>query len=118
MPSINDFVGTWHIVDMEMWDADYFNMEGQAYLHINEDGLGDVQFGLVNGRIDGNVDASADCFRFTWNGRDEMDSVHGSGRLDCPDNGEATGMIKFHMGDRSAFRVVKSPDETGSVPER
>ena len=112
MPLINDFVGTWHIVDMEMWDADYFNMEGQAYLHINEDGLGDVQFGLVSGGIDGYVDASDNCFRFTWEGFDETMSVSGSGRLDRPEGNEATGMIKLHLGDRSAFRVVKSPDET------
>lgn len=27
-----DFVGTWHIYEMEMWDEDYFNMEVQAYI--------------------------------------------------------------------------------------
>lgn len=112
MPSINALIGTWHIVDMEMWDADDFNMEVQAYLRIDSDGTGDVQFGLVNGRINGNLDASDDCFRFTWDGRDEMDPVHGSGRLHRPDDGKATGMIKFHMGDRSTFKVLKSPEET------
>ena len=33
------FVGLWHITEMEMWDADYFNMERQAYLEINSHSL-------------------------------------------------------------------------------
>jgi hypothetical protein len=32
---------------MEMWDEDYFNMEVQADIEINERDLGNFQFGLV-----------------------------------------------------------------------
>ena len=32
-----DYLGIWHIYEMEMWDADYFNMEVQAYITINSD---------------------------------------------------------------------------------
>ncbi len=31
------FVGTWHIYEMDMWDEDYFNMETQAYIEIQQD---------------------------------------------------------------------------------
>ena len=46
-------IGTWHIYEMELWDEDYFNMEVQAYIKINSQGLGYFQFGLVSGKIDG-----------------------------------------------------------------
>jgi hypothetical protein len=48
------FTGTWHIYEMSMWDEEYFNMEVQAYMQIDEKGYGDFQFGLVVGDIDGN----------------------------------------------------------------
>ncbi len=51
----SEFVGTWHIYEMEMWDDDYFNMEVQAYVAIDSRNLGDFQFGLVSGQIDGKV---------------------------------------------------------------
>jgi hypothetical protein len=41
------FEGTWHITDMETWDEDYFNMEVQAYIEINDRASGNFHFGLV-----------------------------------------------------------------------
>jgi hypothetical protein len=49
------FEGIWHITEMENWDEDYFNMEVQAYIEIDERGSGDFQFGLVTGAIDGEL---------------------------------------------------------------
>lgn len=104
--------GTWHITDMEMWDEDYFNMEVQAYVQIEEDGLGDFQFGLVSGSIDGHVEdcGSEPRFAFTWEGRDEMHPVSGGGWLRPTGDGEAEGMIKIHRGDRSKFEAQKSTE--------
>ena len=48
-------MGTWHIYEMELWDEDYFNTEVQAYIEINSSNRGYFQFGLVSGRIDGEV---------------------------------------------------------------
>jgi hypothetical protein len=28
-------IGEWHILEMGMWDSNYFNMEVQAYIKIN-----------------------------------------------------------------------------------
>ena len=50
-----DFVGTWHIYEMAMWDEDYFNMEVQAYIEIASNNCGDFQFGLVSGGLHGRV---------------------------------------------------------------
>jgi hypothetical protein len=36
MTNNKSIIGEWHIQEMEMWDADYFNIEVQAYLKINQ----------------------------------------------------------------------------------
>lgn len=45
--------GIWHITNMNAWDADYINMEVQAYIRIGRNGIGEFQFGLVSGQMDG-----------------------------------------------------------------
>jgi hypothetical protein len=35
-----DFIGTWNIYEMELWDEDYFNMDVQAYIQIKPNNLG------------------------------------------------------------------------------
>ena len=105
-----NFTGTWILTEMEMWDADYFNMEVQAYIRIGVDGLGDFQFGLVSGGIDGEAVklGNAERFEFTWEGQDEMDPVSGSGWLMSIGPNRVEGRIKIHLGDSSAFKAVRA----------
>jgi len=99
------FTGTWHIHEMEMWDEDYFNMEVQAYIKIGADGLGDFQFGLVSGQIDGEVEqcGGEKRFAFTWEGNDESDPALGAGWLRMKGEDTVEGKIKLHLGDSSLF---------------
>ncbi|NMF85655.1 hypothetical protein E1H13_20375 [Nodosilinea sp. P-1105] len=98
-------VGTWHIYEMEQWDEDYFNMEVQAYITVNQGGTGDFQFGLVAGGLDGEFvsDGDTERFEFTWDGNDECDEAFGSGWLRLKSADEVEGSIKLHYGDRSGF---------------
>ena len=98
-----EFQGTWHIYEMEMWDEDYFNMEVQAYIEINKKNLGNFQFGLVSGYLDGEVVKYGGKvrFEFTWEGQDENDPVLGSGWLSFRDKNSLEGRIKLHLGDSS-----------------
>ncbi len=104
------FTGTWYITEMENWDEDYFNMEVQAYLEIDQRGAGEFQFGLVFGSIDGEVeqDGSGERFRFTWEGNDENDSASGSGWLKLKSKDMLEGKIKFHQGDSSLFLAERA----------
>ncbi len=97
------FEGLWHIQEMEQWDEDYFNMEVKAYIKIDPEGLGDFQFGLVTGQIDGEIvkDGSVERFEFTWEGMDELDPVSGGGWLRLKDKDTLEGRIKFHLADSS-----------------
>jgi hypothetical protein len=103
-------VGTWHITGMEMWDADYFNMETQAYIRIGKGGTGDLQFGLVTGSIDGYVEEEGTDPRFTctWEGSDEMNPVSGGGWLRLVGKDQAEGVIKIYRGDRSRFQARRA----------
>ena len=108
-----NFAGTWFIITMEMWDADYFNMEVQAYLRIGANGIGSFQFGLVSGGLDGEVVklGKTERFEFTWEGQDEMDPVTGSGWLKMSTPNRVEGRLKIHLEDGSTFIAVREKSE-------
>lgn len=107
---MTDFVGIWHICEMDGWDAGYFNMEVQAYIEIEPNGLGTFQFGLVSGQLDGKVVpyGRSKRFEFTWDGSDEMDAANGSGWVQLKDADELEGEFRFHLGDDSGFCARKA----------
>ena len=104
------YSGIWHIYEMETWDEDYFNMEIQAYIKIGPKGLGEFQFGLVSGYIDGEPvkDGADERFEFTWEGNDECDPALGSGWLRLKDENNIEGRIKLHLGDGSNFLAKRA----------
>lgn len=104
------FTGVWHIHEMEEWDEDYFNMEVQAYIKIDKKGLGEFQFGLVSGQMDGEIvkDGVEERFEFTFEGNDENDPASGSGWLRLKDKNNLEGRIKFHLGDSSRFLAKRA----------
>ena len=105
-----DFTGKWNIIEMEMWDEDYFNMEVQANIEVKENGQGEFQFGLVHGYIDGKVVKykEGNKFEFSWEGNDEMEEVNGNGWIRLKDNNkEIEGEFRFFEGDNSTFLAIK-----------
>ncbi len=87
-------------------------MEVQAFIRVGSNGIGNFQFGLVSGGIDGEVvkTGNVERFDFTWDGQDENDPVLGSGWLKLSGNDRVTGRIKFHLGDSSEFLAVRAVD--------
>src|SRR5690242_8885921 len=74
-------IGLWHITEMELWDADYVDMEVMAYIRVDENGRGEFQFGLVHGEMDCEfgIEAGESFVEFTGSGNDEMDPAQGKG---------------------------------------
>ncbi|MCG9891677.1 MAG: hypothetical protein MH252_11445 [Thermosynechococcaceae cyanobacterium MS004] len=99
------FAGTWHIYEMDQWEEEYFNMETQAFITLDELGAGEFQFGLVSGQIDGFLAPSVpnERFEFTWEGSDESDLAAGNGWLALKDADTIQGVIAFDYGDRSTL---------------
>ena len=102
-------VGTWRITDMEVWDADYFDMEAPAHITLRDDLAGAFQFGLVHGDIDARVRFADGVTRveFSWSGVDENDPVSGRDWLDVTGD-QAQGRIFMHLGDDSDFTAVRA----------
>ena len=105
-----NFIGKWDIIEMEMWDEDYFNMEDQAYIEIESNNLGSFQFGLVSAQIDGKtVDYTGqDRFEFTFEGNDECESTSGSGWVMLKEKDIIEGEFRFHLSDDSTFLARKA----------
>lgn len=101
-------IGNWRITGMEVWDADYFDMEVPAHITIRKDLTGEFQFGLVQGDLDGRVDLDNGAVRleFSWSGFDENDPMNGRGWMQI-DGDQAEGRIFIHLGDDSAFTAVR-----------
>jgi len=109
MKQMKAFAGKWRIVEMEVWDQDYVDMEVPGFIRIGSDGTGQFQFGLVSGDIDGRVEqrSNAPRFEFSWSGQDENDLICGRGWA-VFENGELNGRIYLHLADDSAFRAIKN----------
>ena len=109
-------VGIWRITGMEVWDADYFDMEVPAHLTIRDDLTGAFQFGLVQGDIDARVSEVDGVARveFSWSGADESDPVSGRGSMAVTGD-QAQGRIFIHLGDDSAFTAVRQDAEAKAL---
>jgi len=109
----NKFIGKWRITGMSEWDNEYFDMEVPAYIKVKKNLMGDFQFGLVSGQIDGRIVKrhEKEYFDFTWDGNDECDSACGSGWIILKDENNTEGEIKIHLGDSSTFQARRIKNE-------
>jgi hypothetical protein len=104
-----EYVGRWRIVEMDMWDQDYIDMEVPGYIFFEENDSGEFQFGLVRGDMDCRIETHEDSERvaFSWEGEDEMDPVSGRGWALINEAGQLEGMFYLHEGDDSGFIAEK-----------
>jgi len=107
-------VGDWRIVEMELWDREYMDMEVPAFIRFEKDG-GEFQFGLVSGSIDSRfLSKSGKCsVEFSWEGQDEMDPASGRGWVTQEDDNLLKGRFFFHGGDESGFVAKRRKAKTG-----
>ena len=91
-----------------MWDEDCLNMEVQAHIQIEPNGLGTFQFGLVLGQLDGEICEINDqeIFYLSWEGNDESDQASGGGWCRLKNDNALESRIKPHLGDSPGFRAV------------
>ena len=69
------------IIEMEMWDQEFVDMEVERHFNFGKDNLGSFQFGLVQGQIDYRIEKIGEQERieFSWEGKDETDDALGRG---------------------------------------
>jgi hypothetical protein len=102
-PTRRSLTGRWRITEMALWDADFINTMGPAYIAFDGKLGGEFAFGCVT--------ASTHCRKtglgveFTWEGNDEMDEASGDGWAEIHKDGSLEGEIRFHNGDDSTFKA-------------
>lgn len=114
----NPFTGRWHIVSMSAWDEDYLHEEVQAYIEFEKNGIGNFQFGYVQGQMDCRTTnrERKPAVEFSWEGGDGADGTPLTGRgWAILEGDELNGMICMHLGDDSEFvakKAEKQPPKT------
>ena len=103
------FVGTWYIMEMEVWDQEYVNMEVPGHFTFKKGGIGNFHFGLVRGEMDCRIerDNGRERIEFSWEGQEELDPANGRGWA-VIENGDLHGRIFIHQGDDSTFQARRS----------
>jgi hypothetical protein len=108
-----DFIGTWRIVEMEVWDREALDLVAPATLIIGKNRQGRIAFIAVEAHIDYHVllRDGLPAIEFSFQGSDEGDEV--TGRAWAVLEGERLrGRLFFHMGDDSWF-VAEREATTG-----
>ncbi len=107
-PSAKPFVGRWRIIEMELWDRDYIDIDGPGHITIRNGGLGEFQFGTVVATINYQIERRGvdERLEFTWEGTSEMDPASGRGWAELRAN-ELRGRLFIHLGDDSGFTAKK-----------
>lgn len=96
-------IGTWRIVEADLWDRDYLDLVEPAAIIFGADGRGTFVFGACHGDMD--LEYSPGILFFTWAGFDEMDEVSGSGSAALNDEGELEIELSRHLGDDAALKA-------------
>jgi len=99
------FLGTWRIVETELWDRDALDESEPAQIAFDQRGGGAFRMLYVYGEIDPRFEG--DRVDFTWVGHDEMDEASGRGSAEIGKDGKLSGRIYFHMGDDSSFVATR-----------
>ena len=110
--SAKQLIGSWRILEMELWDRDYLDLEVPAHLTFASDRSGSFQFGAVRGWIDYRVGErdGKPATEFSWEGFNDADPSSGRGWA-LFDGDTMQGRVFLHNGDDSAFtaqRAVKT----------
>jgi hypothetical protein len=95
-PAECEVIGRWRIVSSDVWDRDYLDLVQPAFIHIGQDGRGELAFGAVNASLD----------------FDEGDAVNGSGSVELLEDGSLEVEISFHLGDDAVLRAERDPSST------
>ena len=104
MPVRRSLLGTWRIIETELWEQSDLDEIVEAHLTLGNDHLGEFAFLCVRADVDYRVVErdGVPAIEFSFVGEDEMDPVSGRGWAVLADD-ELRGRLFFHRGDDSAF---------------
>jgi hypothetical protein len=103
--------GRWRIVEMDVWDNDFFDLVQEAHLTFTGAADGEIAFGALKGFLDTRYRSrdGAACAEFSWEGHDENDPACGRGWVTIGTAGRLVGHFNIHNRHNSGF--VSNPDD-------
>jgi len=106
----DDFKGVWRIIEMDGWPTTSLHAEGQAKLLLEDDQLGSIRFGYLEGQLDYRLTnrGGKPTLEFTWEGEDNGDLKTGRACLSLDEDGVLRGRFFIHMGDESSLIASRS----------
>jgi hypothetical protein len=104
-PAECQIIGRWRIVGADLWDRDYLDLVGPAFITFDREGHGELAFGVVNAGLD--LEYARSIVFFTFTGFDEGDEVSGSGSAELGDDGALEIEISFHLGDDAVLKATR-----------
>jgi hypothetical protein len=109
-PADCQLIGRWRIVEADLWDRDYLDLDGPATITIGADNNGEIAFGALQADLD--VSYSPSTVFFTWDGCDEMDEVSGDGHAELLDDGSIEITFAYHNGDEAILKAIRDTSST------
>jgi len=110
MKDIKKLEGKWQVVEMPDLVDDYLDLtpDPHVYLKIisSKEVDGTYEFGAQSGELDGQIERTKEnqlILTFTFEGEDEMDSVHGFGKATLIDDNTLKGEMRYHRSDTYRF---------------
>jgi hypothetical protein len=98
-------LGRWRIVEADLWERDFLDLCGPAYILFATGGHGEFAFGAVQGSVD--LEYGKRTVFFTWEGFDEMDETSGSGSAELEDDGTVDIELSFHNGNVAVLKALR-----------
>ena len=99
-------IGTWRIVEADLWDGDYLDLVEPASITIRADGRGEIAFGAMQASLD--LEYSPSTVFFTWAGFDEMDEASGSGSAELLHDASIEIEFAYHLGDEAVLKARRA----------
>ena len=109
------FLGYWRISAMDLWAADFIDLDVPGHFTFADEQGGEFQFGMVRGWMDCRYDTERTRVEFSWEGADDTDDARGRGWAEL-DGDQLRGRIFIHRGDDSGFVATKHPVASAPRP--
>lgn len=94
-------MGRWRIIRADLWDRDYLDLVGPAYLEVGRNGYAEFGFGALT--AGGQIEYSQTSVFFSWNGFDEGDEISGELSAELNDDGTVDIELSFDNGDEASL---------------
>jgi hypothetical protein len=104
MAKANAFLGSWRIVETELWESDDLDSLAPATLELGHNRQGYLAFMAIRAELDYRVGTrdGAPAVEFSFGGFDEGEEVMGRGWA-VLEGARLQGRLFFHQGDDSGF---------------